>query len=316
MRVEAEAGEADGLGVGAGLHHAGQADAVRVGDQRRVFPGLAPADVAKVAEQAVGVAADDGVQPVHLGRQRQIALVADVSQGDDVVDPSLLQQVDRGLGRVDLLAKAQLADVGGDVGHVFQHQPHDGDQRFVCGQVAEIGERDLLVAIEGIDHERLEVAGLAQIRIRTGIQVGGQHREVHPLDEAGQLLAVEIELVIAERHGIEAELAQQLGVGHPLVELEVTAALPGVAPVQQQQRLILGERLRLVGLRHGQQPGVAAEAAVEGIRTLLAKDGSLQLGVDRVELGVGVVHVRQGQREGGALFAGQAGGEQSAEGEE
>ncbi|MNF63929.1 hypothetical protein D3C84_456470 [compost metagenome] len=317
LGVEADPGQTDGLGVGSRLHHAGQAHAVRIGDQRRVFPRLAPADVAKVTEQAVGVAADYGIEAVHLGRQRQIPGVADVGEGHYPVDPPGLQQVDRGLGRGHLLGKAQLADVGGDVGHVLQHQPDDGDQLLVCGQVGEIGDRALLVAIEGIDHEGLEVAGLAQIRIVAAVQVGGQHREVHPLDEAGQLLVVEIELVVAKGHGIEAELAQQLGIGHPLVELEVAAALPGVAPVQQQQRLVLGECLGLVGFGHGEQAGIAAEAGVEGVGfPLLAEEGPLQLGVDRVELGVGVVHVCQGQGEGRILLAGQAGREQGAQREE
>ena len=61
---------------------------------------------------------------------------------------------------------------------------------------------------------------MAQIRIVAGVQIGGQHREVDSLDEAGELLVVEIELVVAKGHGVEAELAQQLGVGHPSLSLK------------------------------------------------------------------------------------------------
>ena len=71
--------------------------------------------------------------------------------------------------------------------------------------------------------------------------------------------------MVAKGHGVEAELAQQLGVGHPLVELEVAAALPGIAAVQQQDRLVLGQRIGLEGFRHGEQARIAAEAGVEGV---------------------------------------------------
>ena len=80
-----------------------------------------------------------------------------------------LQHVDRGLGRGHFLVKAQFADVGGDIAHVFQHQPHYGDQLLSLRQVVEIGDRALLVAVEGIDDKGLEIAGLAQGRIVTGI---------------------------------------------------------------------------------------------------------------------------------------------------
>lgn len=132
-------------------------------------------------------------------------------------------------------------------------------------QVVEIGDRALLVAVKGVDHEELEVVCLAEGRIGLGVEVGGQHREVDPLDEAGQLLVVQIELVVAKSHGIEAELAQQLGIGHPLVELEVAVALPGIAAVQQQG-LVLGQRIGLIGFRHGQQARITAEAGIEGVR--------------------------------------------------
>lgn len=71
--------------------------------------------------------------------------------------------------------------------------------------------------------------------------------------------------MVAQRHGIETELAQQLGVGHPLVEFEVAAALPGIAAVQQQQWLILGERFGLIGFHHGEQARIAAKTCVEGV---------------------------------------------------
>ena len=78
LAVETYLGQADGLGVGARLHYTGLADAIRVGHQLGVLAGFAPADIAKIAEQAVRVAADDGIDTVDLGRQRQIPLVADV----------------------------------------------------------------------------------------------------------------------------------------------------------------------------------------------------------------------------------------------
>ncbi len=263
------------------------------------------------------MATDDGVDAVHLGRQRQIPLIADVGERHYVVDAVLAQQIHRGLGRGDFIAEPQLADVGGDVGHVLQHQPHHGDQLLALGQVVDVGDRALLVAVEGVDDERLEVGGVAQIRVVAGIQVGGQHREVDPLDEAGQLLVVQIEFVVAQRHGVEAELAQQLGVGHPLVELEVAAALPGITAVQQQEWLILGQRVGLEGFRHGEQARIAAKAGVEGVGfPLLAKERPLQLGVDRVKLGVGVVHMSQGQHERLVFIVGLTGEQEAAEGEE
>ena len=317
LAVKGHLCQTDGLGVGARLHHAGFADAIRIGHQLGVIAGVAPADIAKIAEQAVGVAADDGIEAVYLGGQCQIPLVADVGERHDLVDPLGLQHVDRGLSRGDLLAKAQLADVGGDIAHVFQHQTDDGDQLFALRQVVEIGDRALLVAVKGVDHEGLEVVSLAEGRIGLGVEVGGQHREVDPLDEAGQLLVIQIELVVAQRHGIEAELAQQLGVGHPLVEFEVATALPGIAAVQQQQGLVLGQRIGLIGFRHGQQARITAKAGIEGVRLpLRGKDLPFDLGIDRIKLGVGVVHVSQGQHEGRVLFGGLTGEQGGGKGRE
>lgn len=113
-----------------------------------------------------------------------------------------------------------------------------------------------------------------------------------PLDEASQLLVVQIELVVAQRHGIEAKLAQQVGIGHPFVEFEVAAALPGIAAVQQQHGLVLGKRLGLICLGHGQQARIPANAGVEGARLLLRiKNVPFYLGIDRIKLGVGIVHM-------------------------
>lgn len=87
--------------------------------------------------------------------------------------------------------------------------------------------------------------------------------------------------------------------------------------MQQQQGLVLGQRLGLIGFRHGQQARITAKAGIEGVRLpLLGKDLPFDLRIDRIKLGVGVVHVSHGQHEGLVLFGGLTGEQGGGEGRE
>ena len=81
------------------------------------------------------------------------------------------------------------------------------------------------------------------------VDAAGDDREVGGLDELGQRLGAEVELVVAVDHGVEADAVQHLGLGLAGIGGEEERALEGVAGLEHEDVLALGGHLVAQRLR-------------------------------------------------------------------
>ena len=162
------------------------------------------------------------------------------------------------------------------------------------GGVRRGGAEDRHLLAADLEHEVVEGEGGEQV-VGGDVDAAGDDREVGGLDELGQRLGAEVELVVAVDHGVEADAVQHLGLGLAGIGGEEERALEGVAGLEHEDGLALGGHLvaqaftavtrRAAPPKHS--PAVSSSAEQVELE-----------GVDRLDAAVEVVEVRhvQGER--------------------
>ncbi|MNS39211.1 hypothetical protein D3C72_714840 [compost metagenome] len=249
-------------------------------DHQGVAPLAHQPERGQIPQLAVGVAADNQAEFGEAGRQLLVLLQPKVAEQYDVLYPFGL---DLAKGGVEGLFDAVEAGVGiraCDGGHLRQ-----GD--------AEQGEGDAVddapvPGAAGIKQLRQAVQSQRGIgRLLAAVEVGGQHRIVELAQKLHQRAVAEIELMVADHHGIRSQQAEQVGVGPPLEAVEIERPLEGVTPVQQQAGLARGGGLLAQGGQPGQDAAVAATLGAPLGLTLRgeAHGGAIEMGVAVTEVG-------------------------------
>ena len=205
----------------------------------------------EIAEQAVGVATDDETELGEALGQQLVLIQPEVAQQHDMLDPFALdlpQHFSEGVGdRVETGVGIRVGD-GSHLG--------EGDAEQRKGNPV---DHPTMPGLMGV----VEVGNIPQPegcvgRLLTVVQIGGQHRKIELAQELHQRAVAQIELVVAEHHGIGGQHGEQVGVGAPFEAVEIERALKGVATVQKQKTLAgccgLGTQLG----QSGQDPGITA----------------------------------------------------------
>ncbi len=168
----------------------------------------------------------------------------------------------------------------GDGGHLRQ-----GDAKQGKGHAAEQAPLPGAADIVQIGQAAQGEWGIG--RLLAAVEVGSQHRKIKLAQELHQRTVAQIELVIADHHGVRSQQAQQIGVGPPLEAVEIERALEGVATVQKQTGLARLVRLPAQGVEPGQDTGIAAAlGAPLGLACGgEAHGGAIEMGVAVTEMG-------------------------------
>ena len=122
--------------------------------------------------------------------------------------------------------------------------------------------------------------------LQVAVDVGGQHGELELAQELHQGTVAQIELVVADHHGIGLEQTEQIGVGPPLEAVEIERALEGVAAVKEQTGLARRPGLPAQG---GEPAQDAPIAAALGTPLGFADGGEAHGGA--IEMGVAIAEV-------------------------
>lgn len=149
-----------------------------------------------------------------------------------------------------------------EVGHLLRH----GDGVFVNHALTLVGlyqsfglgsqaEKADAQAVAFDDH-----IGLHQpLERRTcHVVVGADHRKASHAEEAGHVLHAEVELMVADGHGVVAHVVHQLDFDLALVEVVVGRALRDVATIEH-------ERVGMFGTELANEGGTAGQSTLTGI---------------------------------------------------
>lgn len=215
----------------------------------------------KVAQGCVAVSAHDKIQTSRLLGKLLILLVPDMREGGDTGDvrraanevDGVLHGLDR---RRELRALARARDT-------------------CCGLRRDANDGELVLLVDMVRLNRL----IEHRVVRDDI--GGDDREGEVLEERPEGVVAPVELVVSERHAVEAHLVHGLRDLLSAVVGEEERALEFVA--RRQEKTVLVPRPRLV---HDMlDASVAAEAALLRLRAVCARRSEF------VEVRMDVVHV-------------------------
>ena len=264
----------------AGRRHDGHVGPVGVGGDDRVrVEDFVTGDerVAGVGEHFVAAAGDHDVDVGEAAGQGHVLIDAlEMADEHDLVDTGGGESVDFGLdeGRDvraddDIAGAGDVGEIGGrgaDDADVFARRGHDGGG---CDDA-------------GVD-ESLE-AGLTR-EVEVGREEGG--RVGDPGDEVGEDVGTEVEVVVADCHGVVADGVDADGVvvGDPLVEagVQLGSGEEVVARGEGEDAVTLGDRVGAEAVHEGLEPGDAAVV------------GKVASGVDELALRIVVVQERERQ---------------------
>lgn len=185
-RIAIGIGESLGIGAGWGT------DAIV--DQRRR------------PEQAVRITTDQDVDAAQFTDETSLVGMADVRQQDDLVDALREQRID-----LPLRSLALILELGARVG-AGRFARFDSDGQTDDADALAVADHDLR-ALHGARRTRW-----MQRRLRAEMHIGAEQRRaavvgMQQVDEVAQPGIAEVEFVIADSHGVEADLIHQRRVG-------------------------------------------------------------------------------------------------------
>jgi len=218
--------------------------ALRAGRQRGIRPSRVQAEVGQggaVAQQGVRVPAHDDVQAGHGARQLLVHVIAVVRKQDDLVHPFRLQLAHQRADDRRGVQKAHAAHIAGYQGRCRRGGPDDG--------------HDLAALCRGEAPDDIRAQAVGQGGLGAGVHVGGQHREARQGQHSAKLRRAFVELVVAQAHGVQAQLIQKVELRRALEHGEIERALHRVPGVQGQHARFARAR----GVQGGLEPGHAAK---------------------------------------------------------
>ena len=137
------------------------------------------------------MAAHHHVDAGDLGDHVALARIADMGDGDDLVDALLGQVLDLRGDRLDVVLDGDVGAGRGDLGRVVGDAADDAD----------------LLAAHFDHHRRLDLAVGAGFLVR--VHIGADHRELRLVEIGHQRALAVVEFMVAEGDGIRLHLVEE-----------------------------------------------------------------------------------------------------------